>query len=81
MTESIMCVDNKTDERKVSIVIRAKNEGKYIGKTLSILYSQTYKNIEVVLVDSGSTDNTLDEAKKFPVKILEIKNDIRLMCL
>lgn len=57
----------------VSILIRTKNEGKYIGKTLDILFSQTYKNIEVLIVDSGSTDKTLEIAKKYPVKIYEIR--------
>ena len=57
----------------VSILIRTKNEDKYIGKTLSVLFSQTFKNFEVIIVDSGSTDKTLEIAGGHPVKIHEIK--------
>ena len=57
----------------VSILIRTKNEDKYIGKTLSVLFSQTFKNFEVIIVDSGSTDKTLEIAGGHPVKIHKIK--------
>ncbi|GBD96596.1 MAG TPA: glycosyltransferase [Nitrospirae bacterium] len=56
-----------------SILIRTKNEDKFIGKTLSVLFSQTYKNFEVLIVDSGSTDNTLEVVQRYPVKIHEIR--------
>lgn len=56
----------------VSVVIRTRNEQEALGKTLSILFSQTYKNFEVLVVDSGSTDNTLNVAREFPVAIYEI---------
>ncbi len=62
-----------TPDIDVSILIRAKNEDKYIGQTLSVLFSQTYKNFEVIIVDSGSTDRTLEIAREYPVKIFEIK--------
>ena len=61
------------NEELVSVLIRTKNEGRHIGQTLSVIFSQTYKNFEVIIVDSGSTDKTLEIAKKFPVKIYEIK--------
>ena len=57
----------------VSFVIRTKNEEKLIGKVLKSLWDQTYKNFEVIIVDSGSTDKTLEIVKKFPVKLIEIK--------
>lgn len=60
-------------DKDVSILIRAKNEERYIGQVLSVLFSQTYKNFEVLIVDSGSTDRTLEIAKKYPVIIYQIK--------
>jgi len=57
----------------ISVLIRTKNEEKYLGQTLSVLFSQTYKDIEVLIVDSGSSDRTLEVAGKYPVKIYEIK--------
>ncbi len=61
--------------KKCSIIIRTKNEEKWISSCLSAVYSQTYKNFEVIIVDNNSTDKTIDHVKKFPVdKILYIDN-------
>jgi len=57
---------------KVSIVIRAKNEEKFIGRTLESVFSQKFRDFEVIVVDSGSTDRTLDIVAKYPVKIIQI---------
>jgi len=57
----------------ISVLIRTKNEEKYIGQTLSAIFAQTRKDIEVLIVDSGSSDNTLEVAKKFPVAIYKIR--------
>jgi rhamnosyltransferase len=58
-----------------SIVIRAYNEEKHIGKLLSGIEKQTVTSREVILVDSGSTDSTLEIANEYPVKIVPIKPD------
>ena len=57
----------------ISIVIRAFNEAQHIGRLLYGITKQTYPNPEVILVDSGSTDNTLDIAAQYPVKIVHIQ--------
>lgn len=57
---------------KISIVIRARNEEEHIGRLLYGIYQQTIKNPEVILVDSGSTDDTLAVASQYPVKIVHI---------
>lgn len=49
----------------ISIIIPSYNKGVYIGKTLSSIFSQSYKNFEVIIQDGGSTDNTLKVVKKF----------------
>ena len=58
----------------VSIIIRTKNEERWISSCLESVYSQTYQNIEVILVDNYSTDKTVEKAKKFPIKLVKIKN-------
>lgn len=60
-------------EGQASIVIRTKNEEKYLSKVLSALEEQTYQNYETVIVDSGSTDRTLEIADKFHTSVVEIK--------
>ncbi len=45
---------------KVSIVIRCHNEAEHIGKLFAELKRQTFTDYEVVVVDSGSDDGTLD---------------------
>jgi len=60
----------------VSIIVRTKNESIWIGKCLHAINNQTYRNIEVILVDDKSKDNTLKIVKKnFPkVKIVNYKD-------
>lgn len=58
---------------KVSIIIRSKNEEKWIGLCLSMLFRQTYKNFEVILVDNDSSDKTIQKAKQWPIKLIKIK--------
>lgn len=56
-----------------SIIIRAHNEEAMIGRCLARVFEQTYKNFEVLIIDSESTDRTLEIARKFNVRILSIK--------
>jgi glycosyltransferase involved in cell wall biosynthesis len=58
---------------KVSVVIRCYNEEEHIGRLLSGIMQQTRQDIEIVIVDSGSTDATLAIASRYPVKIVSIK--------
>lgn len=56
-----------------SIIIRCHNEERHIGRLLESIFQQTVKNIEVILVDSGSTDTTLSIARRYPVNICSIR--------
>ena len=56
----------------ISVVIRAFNEEQHIGHLLFGITQQTITNPEVILVDSGSTDNTLSIAAQYPVKVVPI---------
>ena len=58
---------------KVSIIIRSKNEEKWIGLCLESIFSQNYQNFEVILVDNNSKDATVKKAENWPIKILEIE--------
>lgn len=64
---------------ETAIIIRTKNEEKWIGENLKRLSEQTYKNFEVIIVDSGSTDKTLEMVEgfsdKLDIKIVKIKSE------
>lgn len=53
----------------ISIVIPTYNSEKTLAKCLESIKSQTYKNIEIIIADGGSTDKTLEIAKKYTNKI------------
>ncbi len=57
---------------RCSVVIRSFNEEAHIGRLLSGLLKQTIREVEILLVDSGSTDATLAIASRFPVRILRV---------
>ncbi len=53
----------------VSVVITTKNEEANIANCISSVKNQTYKKVEVLLVDNYSTDSTLDIAKSLGAKV------------
>ena len=58
-----------------SIVIRAFNEQAHIGRLLEGIQQQTVRDVEIVLVDSGSTDETVSIAESYGAKIVHIPSD------
>jgi glycosyltransferase involved in cell wall biosynthesis len=54
---------------RVTVVIPAYNAERYIGEALASIHAQTLRDVEVVLVDDGSTDGTLREAERFVGKL------------
>tara|TARA_B100000401_G_C52778424_1_gene706954 strand:- start:94 stop:1440 length:1347 start_codon:yes stop_codon:yes gene_type:complete len=60
---------------KISIVIRTKNEERWILKCLEQINKQTFRDFEIILVDNNSTDKTVQKATIAGVKkIFVIKN-------
>ncbi len=56
-----------------SLIIRAYNEARHLGRLLDGIQKQTVQNTQVILVDSGSTDGTLEIAQQYPVEIIHIQ--------
>ncbi len=65
-------------KKKVSIIIPVYNAEKYIFETIRSVCQQTYENIEIIIVNDGSTDNSLNIVKSFEFnrdnKIITIDN-------
>ena len=55
----------------VSVVVTTKNEEKNIGKLLSSIRNQTHKDIEIIVVDNNSTDETVKIAREFTKTVYE----------
>jgi len=53
----------------VTIVTPSFNQGKFIEETISSVLNQTYKNIQYILVDGGSTDKTMELINKYRSRI------------
>lgn len=62
---------------KVSIIIPTRNSDEFLEKCFISVRKQTYKNIELIVVDGGSQDKTLLLARKYKAKILIYKPNVR----
>jgi rhamnosyltransferase len=61
---------------ETSIIIPILNEREALKRNLTLIDNQNYKDFEIIVVDSGSTDGTLDLAKKYPVKIIHYQGPV-----
>ncbi len=60
---------------ETSIIIRVRNQEKWLEECLKRIFEQTYQNFEVLVIDNESNDRTLEIAEKFPVRIFHIKKE------
>jgi len=58
-----------SNQPKVSVIVPTKNSANYLHFCLLSMHQQTYKNIEIIVVDNYSTDNTCDIAKRFGARV------------
>ena len=61
----------------ITIIINVYNREKYIKKCIDSVINQTYKNLEILIINDGSTDNTLKICKSYKdkrIKIITTKN-------
>ncbi|MFY8004327.1 MAG: glycosyltransferase family 2 protein [Chitinophagaceae bacterium] len=56
----------------VSIIIAAYNAGPYIAATLNSVLNQTWPNVEIIVVNDGSTDNTANILTTYEVKGIKV---------
>lgn len=58
---------------KISVIIPLYNVEQYVSRCLESIINQTYKNLEILVIDDGSTDNSLQVAKSFELKDDRVK--------
>ena len=64
----------------VSVIIPVYNSERYISKSLESVLNQTYSNIEIIIIDDGSTDSSCDICRKYAdlnenIKLIAKKNE------
>ncbi len=59
----------------ISVVLPVHNTEKYLPESLASIFAQTYKTIEIICIDDGSTDNTPEILKSYGDKIKIITNN------
>ena len=58
-------------EPLVSVIVPTKNSELFLEKCLTSIKNQSYKNLEIIVIDNNSTDKTKEIAKKFTNKIFD----------
>ena len=53
---------------KISIIVPIYNVEKYLERCILSIIKQTYQNIEIILVNDGSTDSSIEICKKYSKK-------------
>ena len=52
-------------EELISVIVPIYNSEKYLEECLDSIIRQTYKNLEILLIDDGSPDNSIDICKRY----------------
>lgn len=74
---------------KLSVIVPCYNSEKYIAKCLDSLVNQTLKDIDIIVINDGSTDGSLEIIEEYAAKYPNIKvytkanegTDLRLVVL
>jgi glycosyltransferase involved in cell wall biosynthesis len=61
-------------KRLISVIIPTYNASLYVSQCLETVYAQSYTNLEVIVVDDGSEDDTVQIIKRYPVKLIQQEN-------
>ena len=67
--------EDVTELPLITVVVPCYNHGKYLRESVESLLAQTYKNLEIIVVNDGSTDNTLEVLKSYGNRITLLQQE------
>lgn len=73
MKKEIDLVNSPKEEPEISVIVPIFNTEQYLNKCLDSIVNQTFQNMEIILVNDGSTDGSLDICKSYQQKDDRIK--------
>lgn len=56
---------NLVDLPEISVILPVYNSGQYVGRAIQSVLNQTFRNFELIIVDDGSSDNSVSIIKQF----------------
>lgn len=59
---------------RISVIIPNYNYGRYLAETIESVQAQTWPDVEIIVVDDGSTDDSLEVAMRYPVTVVSQPN-------
>lgn len=67
----------------VSVIMPCYNHEAYVGSVIESILNQTYSNIELIVADNGSTDNSFEVINRYKsrIKVLQLERNDRLLCM
>ena len=64
----------KQNNPKITVYVVNRNNENFLDECLNSIKNQTYKNLEIIIVDDSSTDNSIQIIKNFKKKNKKINN-------
>lgn len=84
-TQDVKKEEDKMSEELplVSVIMPCYNHAEYVGNVIESILNQTYSNIELIVADNGSTDNSFEVINQYRdrIKILRLEKNNRQLCI